>query len=131
MSAEKLREQILPRYEYEILRDYRLVRILVDGEVVGHVFGCYWAFDGGGICWVTQLVVKKRWRGRGIAKRLLASLKERGVGWYGILSSSAFAVCAAWRVLGGSGKLFVLSYHLGRYSRGVGGRECVVWPLKC
>ena len=52
MSAKVLKEQILPQYQCERSRDYRLVRMLVDGEVVGHVFGCYWVSNGGRICWV-------------------------------------------------------------------------------
>lgn len=62
------------------------------------------------ICWVTQLVVKKAWRGRGIAKKLLERL-EKGLEedskygrprstHYGILSSSPFAIMAAWRAFG-------------------------------
>lgn len=122
MSASKLKDQIFPELSLDGHErsdresEYRLVRFKIDGEVVGHATACYWecavgeprlAFD---ICWVTQLVVKKDWRGQGIAKQLLRKLNKEyeeghrygclGRTRYGILSSSAFAIMAAWRAFG-------------------------------
>jgi GNAT superfamily N-acetyltransferase len=128
MSPSTLQDQILPQSgEEDKTRQYRLVRMTCDGELVGQAFACYWnctfeahSTDEEGeireanaitsrVCLVTQLVVKKEWRGKGTAKRMLQELRDENVSSYGILSSSAFAICAAWRVFGGTkGKFLAL-----------------------
>lgn len=144
MSASKLKDQIFPKLfleGFEREYEHRLARFLIDGEAVGHAAGCYYdwvievrrmdegSFDAVGsrivestvICWVTQLVVKKAWRGRGLAKKLLEKLKKGleedpkygrpGSTRYGILSSSPFAIMAAWRASGhtSDGQLFPMT----------------------
>lgn len=54
-----------------------LVRALVGNELVGHAFATRWEYEGGRMCWVTQLCVGVEYRGRGMAtrvRRLVSSL---------------------------------------------------------
>lgn len=144
MSASKLKDQIFPELFLgkERRNEYRLVRFLVDGVTVGHAAACYydWVISdeplvdhtrrevlvgkirvSRDVCWVTQLVVKKEWRGKGIAKQLLVRLNKeleeghrygrRDRTCYGILSSSPFAIMAAWRAFGQANSTFLSRYR--------------------
>lgn len=144
MSALKLEDQIFPELsldvdeQFERASEYRLVRSLMDGEIIGHATACYWKFvveELGiaiDICWVTQLVVKKDWRGRGIAKQMLGKLNKEpeeghrygrpGRTYYGILSSSPFAIMAAWRAFGQADSKFL------DRARGQHTIERLTWP---
>jgi predicted N-acetyltransferase YhbS len=64
MPPSMLRAQSLPSSA-----DNVLVRALVGGDVVGHVFASKWEVKGKGgrVCWVSQLCVRREWRERGFA----------------------------------------------------------------
>ncbi|QSS61132.1 hypothetical protein I7I51_03304 [Histoplasma capsulatum] len=67
LSARRLREQYLPD---PATTSY--VRMAVDGNLAGNAFACRWKHGEKNICWVTQLVVDRRFPassyGRGIEK---------------------------------------------------------------
>ncbi|TCD69769.1 hypothetical protein EIP91_006305 [Steccherinum ochraceum] len=46
------------------------------GKLVGHVFASSWDCDDDVVGWISQLVVDKEYRRRGVATTLVASLKE-------------------------------------------------------
>ena len=100
MSITRLRTQVLPSQH---LSKCTYVRLLDDGKVIGNVFSCKWIYDGRNIIWVTQLVVDSAYRGKGVAKKLLSALREKGVRGYGIASSHAHACMAAYKAFGRSG----------------------------
>lgn len=52
------------------------------------------------MCWVTQLVVDRRFRERGLASNLLNQLKEEGDNVYGLASSHPAACLAAAKAFG-------------------------------
>ena len=103
MSKERLAAQCLPS-----TANCSHVRVTVDGQLAGHVFGCRWNSAGRSVCWITQLVVHRAYRERCLAKGLLRELREDGDEIYGILSSHPAACMAAARAFGGK-----LSKHLG------------------
>lgn len=94
MSAKKLEEQVLPTGA-----DNVYIRMSVNNELIGNVFGTRWVYEGRPMVWITQLCVHSKYRSQGIAKKLLEALrqKERGCG---ILSSHPFAILAVLRVFG-------------------------------
>ena len=96
MSKERLAAQCLPANASS-----SYVRVTVDGQLAGHVFGCRWEAVGRTVCWVTQLVVHRTYRERGLAKGLLRELREDDDKIYGILSSHPAACMAAARAFGG------------------------------
>ena len=53
------------------------------------------------MCWVTQLVVDRNYRERGLAKALLNQLKHEDINIYGIMSSHPAACLAAAKAFGG------------------------------
>ncbi|KAF2842527.1 hypothetical protein M501DRAFT_927634, partial [Patellaria atrata CBS 101060] len=83
------------------------VRVLVAGELAGHVFASRWT-QGRKICWITQLVIKRIFRRRGIATALLLTLRQQD-DLYGVLSSNPATILATWRALGGGSKDIDLS----------------------
>lgn len=92
----------------------------MNGLFVGNAFASRWVCgdDATQMCWVTQLVVHKDYRKRGLATGLLEKLRDDGDGVVGIVSSHPAACLAA--VRGFTGKLLVL--------------ECVcvcVWIASC
>jgi predicted GNAT family acetyltransferase len=74
--------------------------MIVGGKLAGNVFGTRWVYEGDRkMLWITQLCVSSDFRNKGIAKKLLETLRqdERG---FGILSSHPFAILAVLRVFG-------------------------------
>jgi len=96
MSPKKLKEQILPAAA-EAKNIY--VRILINGNLAGNVFGTRWMYQGCEMLWVTQLCVDSKYRNQGIAKQFLETLRE-GESGFGTLSSHPFAILALLRVFG-------------------------------
>lgn len=90
LSGRRLRAQCLPDNS-----ETSYARVTVDGTLAGHAFACRWLWQGQTICWVTQLVVRKEYRDRGLAKGLLGALKEARDDVYGIMSSHPAACLAA------------------------------------
>lgn len=80
-----------------------LTRVEVDQTgAVAHAFACYWEYGTHRICWITQLVVHRDFRLRGLASGLLAAIKAYH--WranvYGIMSSHPAACLTAARCFG-------------------------------
>lgn len=78
------------------------VRVSVNGKLVGHAFANRWTVQGKSICWVTQLVVHREYRRRGLALGLLQAVKRDEDNAYGILSSHPAACLAAIKAFGKS-----------------------------
>jgi hypothetical protein len=77
------------------------IRLLVDDELAGNVFGTRWVSPGGNVVlWVTQLCVSSKRRNSRIATRLLQELRQKEDTYVGILSSQPFALSAVLRVFG-------------------------------
>ena len=76
------------------------VRVTVDGSLAGHVFACRWTYDNKTVCWVTQLVVHRDYRERGLATGLLNQLRRHDDVIYGIMSSHPAACLAAAKAFG-------------------------------
>jgi len=69
--------------------------------LVGHAFATTWDYEGGTVCWVTQLVVSSDHRRRGIATVLLGFLKTPNITAFGLVSShpaACLALCKIARV---------------------------------
>lgn len=92
MSVAYLRSAIVPM---AVISDCHHIRAIIDGVLVGNVFACQWEVEGRTVLWVTQLVVHKAYRSRGIATMLLKLLITRQYDVYGIASSHAHACMAA------------------------------------
>ncbi|KAI9879999.1 MAG: hypothetical protein M1830_006116 [Pleopsidium flavum] len=95
MSKDRLRTQCLPSSA-----DCSYVRVLVDGHLAGNAFACRWIYKDKVVCWITQLVVDRDYRERGLALGLLQMLKQDDDGIYGLVSSHAAACLAATKVFG-------------------------------
>lgn len=92
-SREKLREIYLPK-------NSTYVRATINDVLVGQAFISRWHIANMKVCWVTQLVVHKDHRERGLATELLSAAKREGDDAYGIMSSQPAACLAAMRGLG-------------------------------
>lgn len=70
ISGRLLREKYLsdPSASYH-------ARATFDGNLAGSVFACSWKQDGKSVCWVTQLVVHRYYRGIGLQSGLLRALR--------------------------------------------------------
>ncbi|KAM3454224.1 hypothetical protein MY1884_004156 [Beauveria asiatica] len=90
LSAGRLRKQYLPDNSQS-----SYTRVVVDGVLAGNAFFCRWNHAGKTVCWVTQLVVSKEYRERGLAGGLLRALKEDNDDIFGIMSSHPAACLAA------------------------------------
>src|SRR5437762_12452253 len=95
MSKDRLRTQYLPSGA-----ECSYVRVIVDGHLAGNAFACRWTYEGKVICWVTQLVVDRDYRERGLALGLLNDLKQDDDDIYGLVSSHPAACLAAAKVFG-------------------------------
>lgn len=73
---------------------------LDDGYVIGHVFAVHWLYRGRKVCWITQLVVHRDYRNRGIAISMLRELRGEDVWVHGVASSQPFACMALARACG-------------------------------
>ncbi|RPD76327.1 hypothetical protein L226DRAFT_559440 [Lentinus tigrinus ALCF2SS1-7] len=69
MSVRKLRAEVLPDPTNGFVS-----LCYADNTLVGQAFATRWAFDGGRVCWVTQLVVSSEHRQKNIATMLLLQL---------------------------------------------------------
>src|SRR4051812_13019826 len=77
-----------------------LLRVIVDGHLAGNAFACHWAYNVRSLCWITQLVVHRDYRERGLAIGLLNELRQDGDDVYGPMSSHLTACLAAAKVFG-------------------------------
>lgn len=91
LGARRLREQYLP----DPTTESYYVRVTVDGNLAGNAFCCRWKYNGQSVCWVTQLVVDRNYRERGLASGLLRALRSEADDIYGIMSSHPLACLAA------------------------------------
>lgn len=67
----------------------------MDGTLACNIFACRWKCNDSHVCWVTQLVVHKAYRERGLANGLLRSFMTETDDIYGIMSSHPAACLAA------------------------------------
>jgi GNAT superfamily N-acetyltransferase len=95
MSEKRLRAECLPSDA-----ECSYVRATVDGCLAGHAFACRWKYDEKIVCWISQLVVHRDYRERGLAMCLLNELKQNDDDIYGIASSHAAACLAAANAFG-------------------------------
>lgn len=95
LTSKRLREQYLPEDG-----DCWYIRVTSKGTLVGNAFTCRWYYGEKSVCWVTQLVVHKNYRGRGIAGSLLRMSMADSDDVYGIMSSHPHACIAAASVFG-------------------------------
>ncbi|KAM0343898.1 hypothetical protein ACHAPU_008061 [Fusarium lateritium] len=105
LTAKRLREQYLP-----VEGECWYTRVTSHGNLAGNLFTCRWSHGEKNICWVTQLVVHKDHRGRGIAGTLLRMSMANSDDMYGIMSSHPFACVAAAAVFGTSIENLSLSF---------------------
>lgn len=81
-----------------------LCTVVVDGVLAGSAFTHRWQHSEEGssttVCWITQLVVHKSYRGRGLASGLLGLVRSGSDGVYGIISSHPAACLAAAKSFG-------------------------------
>jgi GNAT superfamily N-acetyltransferase len=94
LSKERLRNEYLPRG----ISSY--VRVSVNGKLAGNAFACRWSVESRTVCWITQLVVHRDYRERGLATGLLNEVKLNGDDVYGIMSSHPAACLAAAKAFG-------------------------------
>lgn len=95
LSTSRLRAQYLPE---DAATAY--TRVSVNGTLAGNAFVCRWKHGGRIVCWITQLVVHKEYRERGLAGGLLRSLRGDTDEIYGIMSSHPAACLAAAKCFG-------------------------------
>ena len=96
LSTERLRAQCL----FDNVK-CSYVRVTVNGHLAGNAFACRWTVNNRQVCWVTQLVVDRNYRERGLAKTLLNLLKHDDNDMYGVMSSHPAACLAAAKAFGG------------------------------
>lgn len=97
LNARRLRAQYLPNGS----ASYH-ARVTVDGNFAGSLFACRWKHVDKSVCWVTQLVVDRNYRERGLATSLLRSLRSSNTDdIYGIMSSHPVACLATVSAFGG------------------------------
>jgi len=96
LSKDRLRAQYLPDHA-----KCSYIRVTVDGHLAGNAFACYWTSNDKFVCWVTQLVVDRNYRERGLALGLLNQLRQDDVDIYGLMSSHPAASLAAAKAFGG------------------------------
>ena len=96
ITKDRLRAQYLPE---SAACSY--VRVTVDDHLAGNAFACYWTYNHRSVCWITQLVVHRDYRERGLAVGLLNELRQDGCDIYGLVSSHAAACLAAAKAFGG------------------------------
>lgn len=95
LRPRRLRAQYLPQGATVIY-----VMVTIDGELAGNAFACRWRSGDMNICWITQLVVGKNYRERGLAGGLLRLLRDDSIDSYGIMSSHPAACLAAAHAFG-------------------------------
>ena len=95
MNGVRLRAQCLP-----VGIECSYVRVSVDGQLAGNTFACRWKQGDKVVCWITQLVVHRNYRERGLASGLLNELKGEDIDVYGVISSHPATCLAAAKVFG-------------------------------
>jgi hypothetical protein len=95
MSGERLRAQCFPSDA-----NCSYVRILVDDHLAANAFACRWRFNDKNVCWITQLVVDRDYRERGLAISLLNEIRRSDDDIFGVMSSHAAACLAAVKIYG-------------------------------
>ncbi|KAJ6013285.1 Acyl-CoA N-acyltransferase, partial [Penicillium herquei] len=105
LSPNRLREQYLSAASSTVY-----ARVEIDGVLAGHAFACRWSHKGLTVCWITQLVVDKKFRNIGLATSLLNALRQKTDNVYGIMSSHPAACLAAAKVFGGAIERLPLKY---------------------
>ena len=96
MNKRRLQAECLPAAAAE--NSY--TRATIDGQLVGNALACRWKHGDKVVCWVTQLVVHRDYRRRGLALKLLRELMQKDDNIYGITSSHPAACIAAARAFG-------------------------------
>lgn len=81
------------------------MRVTVNGHLAGNAFSCRWNWNDKTICWVTQLVVHRDYRERGLAVGMLNQLGQDKADFYGIMSSHPAACLAAAKAFSSKGYL--------------------------
>ena len=76
------------------------VRVTVNGQLAGNAFACRWISNYKRVCWVTQLVVHRNYRERGLAVGLLNEIRQDGDDVYGLMSSHPAACLAVAKAFG-------------------------------
>ncbi|KAI6194888.1 N-acetyltransferase domain-containing protein [Aphelenchoides besseyi] len=66
----------------------------VDGDVVAHAFVCSFPFLNGYAVWITQLVVRKDMRHKGLATELVARAWKKDAMAWGLMTSHPYSVRA-------------------------------------
>jgi GNAT superfamily N-acetyltransferase len=95
LSKDRLRAQYLPQGAA-----CSYARVTIGDRLAGNVFACRWNYNGRTVCWVTQLVVHRHFRERGIAVSLLNQIRQDDDGLYGLMSSHPAACLAAAKAFG-------------------------------
>lgn len=103
MSTQRLKDEYLPE---GVVSSY--TRVLVNGYLAGNAFVCRWRCNDQRICWITQLVVHKDYRERGLARGLLTSLKQDTDNIFGVISSHPAACLATARSYGSMSRTLLL-----------------------
>ena len=99
LNVRRLREQYLPTSTDQSGGSF-YSRVILDGKLVGHAFGCRWTCKGETVCWITQLVVHRSHRGNKLATTLLRTLRKDHDNIYGVMSSHPAACLAAVKAFG-------------------------------
>ena len=110
LSKTRLRAQHLP---YGATCSY--VRVTTGDRLLGNAFACRWKYKDKVVCWVTQLVVHRDYRERGLAFSLLNQLREDDDSIYGIMSSHPAACMAAAKAFGSKKHKVLHNVILGLY----------------
>lgn len=103
-SNARLRAQCLPENA-----DSFYAKVIVDDQLAGNGFACRWNVDGKTVCWITQLVIHREYRERGLAVGLMDCLRRDGDSICGIMSSHPAACLAVAKGFGG--KAYVRRYN--------------------
>jgi hypothetical protein len=91
INTDRLRAQYLPKDA-----ECSYIRVIVNNCLAGNAFACRWMYNGKCVCWITQLVVHRDYRERGLAVRLLNGLRASDDDIYGLVSphpAACLAVC--------------------------------------
>lgn len=97
LGKDRLRTQYLPDGAA-----CSYVKVTIEDRLAGNAFACRWIYNGKSVCWVTQLVVHRDFRERGIAASLLNQIRQQDDDIYGIMSSHPAACLAAAKAFGNS-----------------------------
>ncbi|KAI9834407.1 MAG: hypothetical protein M1819_003018 [Sarea resinae] len=84
--------------------------VTVDDHLAGNAFACRWQYNDKSVLWITQLVVDRDYRERGLALGLLNALRQDDDDIYGIMSSHAAACKAAAKIFGSSISMVKLDF---------------------